>query len=154
KRFSIRRATVDDIHVLLHHRRSMYEDMGRQDTEALDRIAPSARTYFDTAIPDGSYQGFLAVNAEGEVVGGAGVVISRWPGDYYERTPRRAMILNMYVERNYRRRGIARALMEAMIEWCRDNGFARVSLHASDDGRQLYEKLGFTPTNEMKLSLR
>jgi len=28
-----------------------------------------------------------------------------------------------------------------------------VSLHASDDGRKLYEELGFQPTNEMRLEL-
>jgi IS30 family transposase len=27
----------------------------------------------------------------------------------------------------------------------------RIILHASDDGRRLYERLGFVPTNEMRL---
>ena len=62
------------------------------------------------------------------------------------------MILNMYVERKYRRKGIARALMEAMLAWCRENGFTSVGLHASEEGRPLYEQLGFKPTNEMSLS--
>jgi GNAT superfamily N-acetyltransferase len=64
------------------------------------------------------------------------------------------MILNMYVERAHRRRGIAQALMEAMIGWCRANEFAYVSLHASAQGRGLYVKLGFKPTDEMRLELR
>jgi GNAT superfamily N-acetyltransferase len=63
------------------------------------------------------------------------------------------MILNMYVEREHRRRGIARALMEKMIAWCRENGFVSVGLHASDEGRPLYEQLGFEATNEMRLKL-
>jgi GNAT superfamily N-acetyltransferase len=62
--------------------------------------------------------------------------------------------LNMYVERAHRRKGIAQALMEAMIDWCRDHEFAYVSLHASQQGRGLYEKLGFRPTDEMRLELR
>ena len=41
-----------------------------------------------------------------------------------------------------------------MTEWCRAEGFASVSLHASDAGRLVYEPLGFQPSNEMKLSLR
>jgi len=48
---------------------------------------------------------------------------------------RRATILNVYTDPAYRRRGIARALMETMIDWCRSEGFAHVTLHASDDGR-------------------
>jgi hypothetical protein len=38
-----------------------------------------------------------------------------------------------------------------MIDWCRANDFANVSLHASTAARPLYESLGFLPTNEMRL---
>ena len=125
--------------------------MGRQDAAALDQMEAAANEYFSTAIPDGSYRGFMAVTDSGEVVGGAGIVISPWPGSFDQKLPRRAMILNMYVEKPHRRRGIARALMEAMIEWCRQEKFAYVGLHASDEGRPLCERLGFQPTNEMRL---
>src|SRR5262249_6982495 len=96
----------------------------------------------------------LAESASNEVVGGAGIVISAWPGTLGQRTPRRAMILNMYVEPDFRRRGVARSLMNEMIHWCRENGFTQVGLHASDAGKALYEQLGFEPTNEMRLELK
>ena len=127
--------------------------MGYDDAARLDRAEVSARSYFESAIPDGSYRGFLAVDAGNTVIGGGGVVISHWPGDLHESKPHRAMILNVYVERNYRRRGVARMLMKWMIEWCKDNGFARVGLHSSPEGRGLYEELGFKSTNEMRLDL-
>jgi hypothetical protein len=44
--------------------------------------------------------------------------------------------------------------MQTMIAWCRREGFARVTLHASDDGRHLYGSLGFEVSNEMRLKLR
>jgi len=150
----IREATPADIPVLIRHRRSMWWDMGRQDLEVLEQMDVAAREYFSAAVPDGSYRGFLAVNDKDEVVGGGGIVISPWPGSFRQEKPRRAMILNMYVEKPYRRRGIARALMEAMIEWCRNEDFGYVGLHASDEGRPLYEKLGFRATNEMRLELK
>jgi hypothetical protein len=40
-----------------------------------------------------------------------------------------------------------------MIADCRANGWPRISLHASELGRGLYEDLGFKPTNEMRLVL-
>ena len=43
--------------------------------------------------------------------------------------------------------------MEAMIEWCRGQRMANVFLHASEEGRPLYDSLGFTSTNEMRLAL-
>ena len=44
-----------------------------------------------------------------------------------------------------RRHGIAKRLVQAMIDWCRKEGFSSVSLHASDAGRPLYASLGFQP---------
>jgi GNAT superfamily N-acetyltransferase len=67
--------------------------------------------------------------------------------------PRRAWVLNVYTEPDFRRRGLARRVMETIAAWCAAQGLSRVFLHASDAGRPLYESLGFEPTNEMKLGL-
>jgi GNAT superfamily N-acetyltransferase len=67
--------------------------------------------------------------------------------------PRKAFVLNVYVKPEFRRRGIARDIMKTLLEWCREQGFDSVSLHASIEGRPLYEELGFRPTNEKRLSL-
>jgi GNAT superfamily N-acetyltransferase len=139
--------------MILHHRRSMYEDMGRGDKAALDIMEATSERYFGPAIADGSYRGFLVETQEGQVVAGGGIVISAWPGHPGETHPRRAMILNLYTEKGYRRRGIARQLMRAMMDWLRNEGFPKVGLHASDEGRPLYESLGFEISNEMTLKL-
>jgi GNAT superfamily N-acetyltransferase len=150
---TIRAATIVDIPALVRHRRMMWWDTGRRNEAALELMEMAAGEYFTSAVADGSYRGFLAVVADGEVVGGGGIVISQWPGMLGQRMPLRAMILNLYVEREYRRQGIARALMQVMIAWCCEHDFTNVGLHASDEGRALYEKLGFRPTNEMRLEL-
>jgi hypothetical protein len=43
--------------------------------------------------------------------------------------------------------------MNAALEWCRANRVDVVILHASKEGRHLYESVGFEPTNEMRLVL-
>jgi hypothetical protein len=48
---------------------------------------------------------------------------------------------------------LARRLMAEMLEYCRAQNIHTVALHASVDGRSLYESLGFKPTNEMRLAL-
>ncbi len=85
---------------------------------------------------------------------GGVVLISPWPSHPYDGQCRRATILNMYTDPPFRRQGIARRLMQTMIDWCREEGFVHVTLHASDKGRPLYESLGFEATNEMRLKLR
>jgi len=149
----IRAATLADVPVILHHRRSMYEDMGKRDAPALDMMEATSETYFRTALADGSYRGFLAETEDGRVVAGGGIVISPWPGHPGEAHPRRAMILNMYTEKDSRRCGVARQLMLTMMDWLRKEGFPKVGLHASDEGRPLYESLGFEVSNEMEIKL-
>jgi GNAT superfamily N-acetyltransferase len=62
------------------------------------------------------------------------------------------LIVNVYTEPTWRGRGIARALMQALMDWADTAGCDRVLLHASDAGRPLYQSLGFAPTNEMRWS--
>jgi GNAT superfamily N-acetyltransferase len=59
----------------------------------------------------------------------------------------------VYTHAGFRRRGLARGLMKAALDWCGENGIDTVILHASDSGRSLYESMGFAPTNEMRLRL-
>ena len=61
-------------------------------------------------------------------------------------------MLNVFVERQWRRRGIARLLMRHVLESVRAHGIARCTLHASAEGKALYESLGFTPTTELRLT--
>jgi len=151
--FTIRPATLDDIPEIIRQRRRMYEDMHYTDTSALDTMSKLTADYLRSAIPDGSFQAWLACDDHRLIAGGA-VLITRWPAHAYDLECRRATILNVYTDPGYRRRGIARQLMQTMIAWCKQQGFARITLHASDNGRHLYESLGFEPSNEMRLKLR
>lgn len=130
----------------------MFADMGSGDREALDAMEATSRPLFAGALVDGSYRGWLAEEA-GRVVAGGGVIVLPYHSSPRDARPRRAWIVNMYTERSHRRRGLARRLMEEMIRWCRAQRMTAVYLHASDEGRALYESLGFTPTNEMSLRL-
>jgi GNAT superfamily N-acetyltransferase len=66
---------------------------------------------------------------------------------------RYAYVNSVFVYAEYRRRGIARQLMEMAIDWARERGCFAVRLRSSDQGRPLYASLGFHPTAEMQLDL-
>jgi GNAT superfamily N-acetyltransferase len=149
----IREAGPDDIPEILRQRRAMYLDMDYEDSPALAEMLSTCEPYLRRSFANQSFRSWLALVA-GQTVGGGAVVISPWPSHPYDLECRRATILNVYVEAKFRRRGIARQLMQTMIAWCRKESFASVFLHASKHGRPLYEALDFEPTNEMKLKLR
>lgn len=151
---SIRRATAADAGVLARHRADMFRDMGQLPADLRDTLVEAARAYFATAVPDGRYVAWLA-EVEGEIVAGAGLQLRELlprpaaGGTRLVRGPQ-GLILNVFTEPAWRRRGVAAALMRELLRWCRANGIESLVLHASADGRPLYEKLGFTPTNEMR----
>ena len=150
---AIRDASTSDIPEILRQRRRMYEDIHHSDSVILDAVVSLSSAYLKTAMADGSFRAWLAVDGDRAVAGGA-VIISPWPAHPYDLECRRATILNVYTDPEYLHRGIARKLMQTIIAWCQREGFARVTLHASDDGRHLYESLGFESSNEIRLNLR
>lgn len=152
--YRIRAATPADLAAILGHRRGMFEDMGFRNPAALDAMLATSGPHIAQGLAEGFYRGWLAEDANGRVVAGGGVLIHPWVSHPAFPEARRAYILNVYTDPEHRRRGLARRVMQAILEWCRREGFASVALHASDDGRALYETLGFQPTNEMRLNLK
>jgi GNAT superfamily N-acetyltransferase len=51
---------------------------------------------------------------------------------------------NMIVDPSHRRRGIGAAILEAVVHFLDERGCTRLELSATDEGRPLYEKHGFT----------
>jgi GNAT superfamily N-acetyltransferase len=60
--------------------------------------------------------------------------------------------VNVFAEPQWRRRGIAGLLIKEIIIWSKNQQIDRLTLHASDEGRSIYVKLGFVPSNEMRLA--
>jgi ribosomal protein S18 acetylase RimI-like enzyme len=79
------------------------------------------------------------------------VLLCPWPANPKDPCTERAVILNVYTEPEFRRRGVAREIMVTIMAWVKARGLRAVNLHASHEGRALYEKLGFEATNEMRL---
>jgi GNAT superfamily N-acetyltransferase len=148
---TIREAGPGDVEMILHQRRSMFRDMGEGTVEELDRMVEVARPWLARALGDRFYRHWLAIDASGRVAGGGGVLLSPWPANPHDPCTERAVILNVYTEPEFRRRGVARQVMAAILAWVKAYGLRAVNLHASEEGRHLYEKLGFDATNEMRL---
>jgi GNAT superfamily N-acetyltransferase len=150
--YGVRRATTDDINMLVAHRRAMFVDMGYRDEAALDAMAAKCLPWLLTRMNRDEYLAWLATAPDGSIVAGTGLWLMDWPPHMIGRGLR-GNILNVYTAAEHRRRGLAGALVNAAIAWCQSNGVDTIVLHASPDGRRLYESMGFAVSNEMRMRL-
>lgn len=151
--FSIREITAADVPAIVRQRRMMFEDMGFTDGARNDRMDESVTGYLARAIPAGEYRGWLAEDSTGEVVAGIGMAVVRLPGKPMNPSGLYVYLMSLYVEPAYRRRGIARRLLDRGILWAGSQGITEAKLHASPQGRLIYDRMGFLETNEMRLLL-
>ena len=146
---TIRRATGADIADLVRLRRMMFEAMGFDNPVQMDTADAAAAAYFATAIPAEEFYGWLAVTPAGEAVSSGGVVLDQHPPSPSNLSGRIGYIMNVVTVPRYRRQGVARRIMQAILTWLAEQGIQRVALHATEVGKPLYEELGFADSNEM-----
>jgi GNAT superfamily N-acetyltransferase len=151
--FSIRAGTPADAEVVAGHRRAMFFDMGYRDEQWLSDMSGLFLPWVRRKMESGDYLAWFAVAPDGSIAAGAGLWLMEWMPHKPGGTGRRGNVLNVYTESAYRRRGLARGLMNLILEWARNRGIEVVMLHASDEGRPLYESMGFRTTNEMRIDL-
>ena len=161
-RIRIRSASLADIPVITDFRARMFRELGWHDEARLAQVAPLVEDYLRDQFGSGGCSGFIAeeIPVESETVevmgratpvGSVVLVWQRVPPGVRNLKGLQAYALGMYVVPARRRRGIARALMTQLIDCATAAGAPLVTLHASDEGRPLYEQLGFAPTHEMRL---
>jgi len=158
--FHIRFATVADLELISSHRTRMFADMGELPAEMFDSFQAQSLEALRQLFEEEEYIGWLASpeNRPNKMVAGAGVQLREVPphpqpdahGKIDIVSGRQAIIQNVYTEPEWRRRGLAALLIKRIIDWTREQGIESVVLHASDDGRAVYERLGFIATTEMR----
>ncbi len=152
--FTIRRGTLDDLDTLVMHRREMFRDIGYKGEDAFREMSARCYDWLRDHMNAGDYLAWVVIAPDGSVAAGAGLWLMDWIPHMVGKSLRRGNILNVYTANDHRRRGLARELMDAILGWCRENGIDTIILHASSEGRSLYESMGFKPTNEMRLQMQ
>jgi len=137
----------------LDFRYRMFVDAGNDHHLAVDWRELTHAFYFN-GYRNGSCAHF-GWQENGAIVATAGALIRSDFPSFTLKARRYGWIMDVYVVPEYRRRGLARQLTRHAIEWLREKGVVVVQLTASDEAKKagLYESLGFTPSNEMRLRL-
>ena len=144
----------DDLDILMDHRRKMWITLGSHSPEEIEDCVPVYREWLDLSMQTGKVFCFKAVGDNRKIIGTVCVFFRDdipGPGHPSASIP---FIFSLYVEDDFRNRGVGTDLTRKCVDLCMERGYTRITLHASDYGRPIYEKMGFRPTTEMRLSLR
>ena len=159
EKFRIRLTTVDDADIIAWHRARMFQDMGDLQPHLFEAFRMKSCEQLRDLIARGEYVGWLTSLkvAPDTVIAGAGVHLRSvlpHPAEngatFAEGS--HAIVVNVFTEPEWRRKGLAAMLLNRIIQWAREQKLDELILHSSGEGRSLYERLGFVPTNEMRFA--
>ncbi|HAP76347.1 MAG TPA: GNAT family N-acetyltransferase [Acidimicrobiaceae bacterium] len=155
--YRLRAATEHDIPVLVRGRVRMFEDMATFagtvfDPSEATRIGDASAALFAAGWGH-DHVGWLVEHA-GVAVASAMVSVQAWLPHPRYPSGERPYFHSVHTDPAHRGHGLARRLTETAIEWASDRGFTHFVLHASEQGRPIYERLGFANSSEWILPLR
>jgi GNAT superfamily N-acetyltransferase len=150
--FNIREANLDDLETLVQLRLALLREAGNLKSDASTGIlAEAIRQYLTRTLPAAKFVAWVA-EVNGEIIGTSGVVMFERPPIYGNLSGMEAYVMNIYTIPNWRGSGVATALLGEIISYVRKTDARRIWLHATEDGKRLYEKVGFvSTTDEMEL---
>lgn len=136
---------ANDIDMLMDVRLSMLRIVNDLPADYIfdDELVVSSRRYF----LEGDQTTVVAVN-DGRCVACASMSYIEIMPTFSHSSGKRAHLMNVYTEERYRRRGIAKHLVNMLIGDARAHGATEISLDATESGRPLYESVGFKASEE------
>ncbi len=146
----VREASVRDMDILVRHRRKMFEEISDATATELDAVDREYRRWARSRMTSGAFVAFVVEAGHRTPASGA-LWLMPLPPRPWTRGDRAPYLMSMYTEREDRGKGYATMVVDAALRWSKAHGHKVVILHASDEGKGIYEKAGFRQTSEMRL---
>jgi len=118
--------------------KQLREEGAREDID----LKPALREYYDRHMDDGTFVAWLAV-VDDKIIGTSGMSFVQKPPYYGCPTGKTGLLSSVFIEKEYRRQGIARVLLSKIIDEAKHYGCGSVQITASDMGMLLYADFGF-----------
>ncbi|MBQ8163716.1 MAG: GNAT family N-acetyltransferase [Clostridia bacterium] len=139
----IRKTNFNDVGLLVKLRMDYLLNQNKEDSLGnIEKLQSDLFAYFQKSIED---QNFLAIVAEENniVYSTAFLSIADRPPRTSNESSRIGTIYNVYTYPQYRKQGVATKVVEALCEEASLFNISTIDLYASNEGKPLYERLGF-----------
>ena len=123
------------------------------DEEEKDKIKISLENYFNGHIEKDDFFGIICEHS-GEVISVAFMTICEWPANRTFINGKIGTILNVYTYPKYRKNGIGTNVVKKIIDEAKKLNVSIINLLATEDGKNVYRKLGFIETEDKSMRLK
>ena len=148
---AIVKATLKDIDTIVDMKIQMSEELGISHILE-DNIEDKIKEEYTKLYNEDKCFHYL-VYEENKIVAIGGAVIKNDIPFCFFKTPYYGYIIDIYCIPEKRRNGYATKIIEAILNLLKEKNIKMVKLKASEDGKLLYEKMGFYNSGEMELMI-
>ena len=131
--------TENELDTFIEMRINQLREEGSE--EDIDLI-PALKDYYSRHMANGSFVSWIALDGN-KIIGTSGMSFIEKPPYFGCPTGRIGLLSSMFTNPDYRRMGIAKELLNRVIEEARKYGCGTVQITASDMGVKLYTAYGF-----------
>jgi len=143
-----RKATIGDIDLLTRTRIEVLRAAnGLSDDTDMTEVEHQSCEYYQKALREGTHSAYLVFDGD-RFAGAGGISYYQVMPTFHNPSGNKAYIMNMYTRPEYRRQGIARRMLDMLINDAKAKGIRFITLEATRMGRPLYENAGFVPMKD------
>ncbi|MDO4459919.1 MAG: GNAT family N-acetyltransferase [Clostridia bacterium] len=135
-----RKLTENDLDIFINMRITQLREEGATDNYDL---YPDLKNYYLSHIKDGTFVSWLAIDGD-TIIATSGMSFVEKPPYFGCHSGKIGLLSSMYTKPDYRRKGIAKELLDRVIKEAKDYGCGTVQITASDMGVKLYSDFGFS----------
>jgi len=143
----LREASANDISVMAVHHRKMFAEIWERNGEYLEALKAEEveKAYIkklETEMASGICKAWV-IEDKGEIVSSGAITLISLVPNPSDLSCRVAYLHSMYTEKTHRNKKYAQRIIYNVIEDCKSKGIRRILLNASEEGKPVYQKIGF-----------
>ena len=144
---TIRQAGINDLETLMSWRMEVLREVfGIPAEQDMTKLEQANRSYYQTMLKTDGHIACFA--CQEEIIGCGGICIYQEMPSPDNPTGLCAYLMNIYTRPSFRGQGAGERIVRWLMEQAMQRGITKIYLETSACGRELYQKIGFTPMTD------